>query len=99
MESHNGFPENLNQHGYQMPNGLQPPPIMNQPPQVFGQYDHEGLPMPGSLQDHSGMFVGGDGTFMDESSEAKRRRIARVSNIKPSIPRVLCVMETGRPFC
>jgi hypothetical protein len=62
-------------------NGFMPsinaPPMMNPPPQIFGAYSADGLPMQGSLPDMSGpMFT--DGMLLDESNEAKRRRIARV---------------------
>jgi len=59
---------------------MQPPPLMNPPPQIFGAYDHDGMPMGASLagMDTGGLFGDGMGGGMDESSEAKRRRIARV---------------------
>ena len=58
---------------------MQPPPMMNPPPQIFGAYDHDGLPMGANMVGMDGGNYFGDGmTTMDESSEAKRRRIARV---------------------
>jgi len=63
-------------HGFNMP----PPPLMNPPPQIFGAYDNNGMPMPASLPDLPGpMFT--DGTLLDESNEAKRRRIARACDM------------------
>lgn len=59
-------------NGFQMPN-MQAPPLMNPPPQIFGGYGHDGLP-PMDLSQP----IFGDGTLLDESNEAKRRRIARV---------------------
>lgn len=52
------------------------PPLMNPPPQIFGAYDAAGLPIT-SIPDLTGPLFG-DGTLLDESNEAKRRRIARV---------------------
>ncbi|KAH8596956.1 fungal-specific transcription factor domain-containing protein [Bisporella sp. PMI_857] len=66
-------------HGFQMPH-MQPPQLMNPPPQIFGAYDHEGLPLAASLPDMSGSIFG-DGTLLDESNEAKRRRIARACDM------------------
>lgn len=50
------------------------PPLMNPPPQIFGAYTADGLP---ALPDLTGPLFG-DGTLLDESNDAKRRRIARV---------------------
>ena len=64
-------------NGYQLP---QAPALMNPPPQIFGNYSHDGLPMTANLPDMVGpMFT--DGTLLDESNEAKRRRIARVRSL------------------
>ncbi len=62
---------------YQMPPQMPaPPPVYNPPPQIFGGYAADGLPNM-SLPDLSqNLFP--DATLMDESIEAKRRRIARV---------------------
>lgn len=65
--------------GFQIPQ-MAPPPLLNQPPQIFGGYGGmpDGLPMqhlPPDMTAH--MF--GDPTLLDEANEAKRRRIARVS--------------------
>jgi hypothetical protein len=56
------------------------PPLMNPPPQIFGAYSADGLPIPANLPDLAGPLFG-DGTLLDESNEAKRRRIARVGFI------------------
>lgn len=62
-------------------NGFMPqinaPPLMNPPPQMFGGYSNDGMPMVSNMGDLS-QGIYGDGTLMDESNEAKRRRIARV---------------------
>ena len=64
-------------NGYQLP---QAPPMMNPPPQIFGNYPHDGMSMAASLPDMTGsMFT--DGTLLDDSNEAKRRRIARVRDL------------------
>jgi hypothetical protein len=60
--------------GFQLP---QAPPLMNPPPQIFGNYSADGLPRPANLPDMTGPLFS-DGTLLDESNEAKRRRIARV---------------------
>ncbi|KAG9233707.1 fungal-specific transcription factor domain-containing protein [Amylocarpus encephaloides] len=63
-------------NGFQMPQ-ISAPPLMNPPPQIFGAYTQDGLPhMPDLSQ---GIF--GDGILLDESSEAKRRRIARACDM------------------
>ena len=62
--------------GFQMPN-MVAPPLMNPPPQLFGAYNTDGLPLAVDLSDMS--F--GDGSLLDDSNEAKRRRIARVGYI------------------
>lgn len=65
---------------FQMP-GMGPPPLMNQPPQIFGGYGSDGLPnvpqMPPDLAAH--MFPDAH-LLMEDTNEAKRRRIARVRN-------------------
>jgi hypothetical protein len=62
--------------GFQMPQ-MAAPPLMNPPPQIFGAYSVDGLSNM-NLPDLSQQPIFGDGTLMDESLEAKRRRIARV---------------------
>ena len=69
-------PRHDNHNSFQMPSSIAPP-MMNPPPHIFGAYSAEGLPMEANLLDLSApMFT--DGTLLDESNEAKRRRIARV---------------------
>ena len=58
--------------------GFEMPIVMNQPPQIFGAYNPDGSPVPPSLP---GLLFSDDqmtGGSLDESSDAKRRRIARV---------------------
>jgi len=63
--------------GFQIP-GMHPPPLMNQPPPIFGAYHgHDGLPvLPPELAAQMGFDPS---ALLDDVNEAKRRRIARVS--------------------
>ncbi|KAM4056225.1 fungal specific transcription factor [Hirsutella rhossiliensis] len=64
--------------GFQIP-GMAPPPLMNQPPQIFGTYGPDGLPqMPSDFASH--MFPDSH-LLMEDSNEAKRRRIARACDM------------------
>ena len=61
---------------------MQAPQLMNPPPQIFGGYN--------GLQDLDlGAQMFGDGGLLDDSVEAKRRRIARVCLFR-------ILMERGR---
>ncbi|RWA05072.1 hypothetical protein EKO27_g10036 [Xylaria grammica] len=61
---------------FQIP-GMHPPPLMNQPPPIFGAYSHDGLPvLPPELAAQMGFDPS---ALLDDVNEAKRRRIARVS--------------------
>ncbi|RDA83361.1 hypothetical protein CP532_3718 [Ophiocordyceps camponoti-leonardi (nom. inval.)] len=63
---------------FQIP-GMAPPPVMNQPPQIFGPYGHEGMPhMASDFASH--MFPDAH-LLMEDSNEAKRRRIARACDM------------------
>ncbi|PMD43578.1 hypothetical protein L207DRAFT_542783 [Hyaloscypha variabilis F] len=68
----------MDHNGFQMPQ-MAAPPLMNPPPQIFGAYSADGLPNM-NLQDLS-QPIFGDGSLMDESIEAKRRRIARACDM------------------
>lgn len=63
-------------NGFQMP----APQLINHnpPPQIFGGFTADGLPMSAGLGDLPGQLFGDPATLMDDSNEAKRRRIARV---------------------
>ncbi|OWO99774.1 hypothetical protein B2J93_6829 [Marssonina coronariae] len=65
------------QHGYQMPQQMAAPPLMNAPPQMYGAYSQDGLPPNMNMADMSQLHTG-DG---EESIEAKRRRIARACDM------------------
>jgi hypothetical protein len=60
---------------FQMPQ-MAAPPLMNPPPQIFGAYVPDGMPNMNLKDLNQPIF--GDASLMDESLEAKRRRIARV---------------------
>ncbi|PHH86467.1 hypothetical protein CDD83_10204 [Cordyceps sp. RAO-2017] len=65
--------------GFQIP-GMAPPPLMNQPPQIFGAYGPEALPhMAPDFASH--MFPDSHHLLMEDSNEAKRRRIARACDM------------------
>jgi len=66
--------------GFQMP--IQPPSLMNPPPQIFGGYaehQHHGMPMSQLPPDLMAAQMFGDHGLLEDTNEAKRRRIARVS--------------------
>jgi len=64
--------------GFQMP--IPPPPIINQPPQIFGGYTEHGIPIPPQLPpDLMAAQMFGDPGLLEDTTEAKRRRISRVS--------------------
>jgi len=65
--------------GFQMP--MTAPPLMNQPPQIFGGYAEHGMPLHQMPPDLSVAQMFGDHGLLDDSQEAKRRRIARVSGL------------------
>lgn len=70
-----------NVNGYAMPpQGMPaPPPVYNPPPQIFGGYATDGLPNMNMPDLGQNLFP--DATLMDESIEAKRRRIARACDM------------------
>ncbi|KAK4168980.1 6c6d08f8-8b27-48d1-a5e9-ee3a8a61eadc [Cladorrhinum sp. PSN259] len=69
--------------GFQMP--IQPPQIMNPPPQIFGGYSehqHHGLPSMSQLPpDLMAAQMFGDHGLLEDTNEAKRRRIARACDM------------------
>lgn len=64
--------------GFQMPTMAQPP-LMNQPPQIFGADNYHGMPMQHLPPELTAQMFGDPGSLLDDANEAKRRRIARVS--------------------
>ncbi|KAK0626710.1 fungal-specific transcription factor domain-containing protein [Immersiella caudata] len=65
--------------GFQMP--MTAPPLMNQPPQIFGGYTEHGMPLHQMPPDLSVAQMFGDHGLLDDSQEAKRRRIARACDM------------------
>ncbi|KAF7543926.1 hypothetical protein G7Z17_g10352 [Cylindrodendrum hubeiense] len=61
--------------GFQMP--AMAPPLINQPPQIFGSYD--GLPH--LTNDLAAQMFSDSAMLLDDSVEAKRRRIARACDM------------------
>ncbi|KAI1325347.1 N-terminal binuclear Zn cluster-containing protein [Xylariaceae sp. FL0255] len=59
--------------------GMHPPPLMNQPPQIFGAYGHDGMPvLPPELAAQLGFDPA---SLLDDVNDAKRRRIARACDM------------------
>ncbi|KAK3378214.1 fungal-specific transcription factor domain-containing protein [Podospora didyma] len=65
--------------GFQMP--MPAPALMNQPPQIFGGYTEHGLPLHQMPPDLSVAQMFGDHGLLEDSNEAKRRRIARACDM------------------
>ncbi|KAI0166901.1 N-terminal binuclear Zn cluster-containing protein [Hypoxylon sp. FL1284] len=64
--------------GFQIP-GMPPPQLMNQPPQIFGGYSHDGMPvLPPEL---AAQMAFDPSALLDDANEAKRRRIARACDM------------------
>lgn len=63
--------------GFHPSMGQPPPQLMNQPPQIFG--DYHGLPMQHLPPELTAQMFGDPNALLDDANEAKRRRIARVS--------------------
>lgn len=82
-------------NGFQMPS-MTAPPLMNPPPQIFGAYD--GLPNM-NMADLSAGQLFGDGALMDDSIEAKRRRIARVCDAMRRGGEGCCADDDRRVIC
>ena len=58
---------------------ITPPPLLNQPPQIFGGYTEHGIPIPQLPPDLITAQMFGNPGFLEDNIESKRRRIARVS--------------------
>ncbi|TDZ74189.1 Fusaridione A cluster transcription factor fsdR [Colletotrichum trifolii] len=68
--------------GFQMPHHMgHPPPLMNQPPQIFGAYTADGIPVQHLPPDLAAHMFGDPSTLLDDANEAKRRRIARACDM------------------
>lgn len=69
--------------GFQIP-GMAQPPLMNQPPQIFGGDGYHGMPIQHLPPELTAQMFGDPGALLDDANEAKRRRIARVSRWCPA---------------
>ncbi|CAI4210500.1 unnamed protein product [Parascedosporium putredinis] len=56
--------------------------MINQPPQLFGPYTHDGMPMGHLPPELAAQMFPDPTTLLDDANEAKRRRIARKKKIK-----------------
>lgn len=75
--------------GFQMP-AMAHPPLMNQPPQIFGAHAYDGLPMQHLPPELTAQMFGDPNGLLDDANEAKRRRIARVSYRRGRNDTALC---------
>lgn len=66
--------------GFQIPAMVQPT-LMNQPPQIFGTHAYDGMRMQNLSPELTAQMFGDSTMLLDDSNEAKRRRIARVSPV------------------
>ncbi|KAK0728293.1 fungal-specific transcription factor domain-containing protein [Lasiosphaeria miniovina] len=80
--------------GFQLP--MAGPPLMNQPPQIFGGYTEHGMPLHGLPPDLSVAQMFGDHGLLEDSNEAKRRRIARACDMCRK-KKIKC--DGKLPFC
>lgn len=62
--------------------GMAPPALLNQPPQIFGGYGHDGLPL---MPHDIAAQLGFDPSLFDDVNDPKRRRIARVSRLSQEL--------------
>jgi hypothetical protein len=60
--------------------GFQMPHMVNPPPQIFGGYAPDGMQMQHLPPELAAQMFGDPATLLDDTNEAKRRRIARVSS-------------------
>ncbi|OIW29907.1 fungal-specific transcription factor [Coniochaeta ligniaria NRRL 30616] len=66
--------------GFRLPS-ISAPPLMNQPPQIFGGYSEHGMPLHQLPPDLTAHMFGDPNSLMDDANEAKRRRIARACDM------------------
>lgn len=76
---------------FQMPQ-LVAPPLNNQPPQIFGSYLADGLPQ---LTPDMAAQLFPDSMLLDDSLDAKRRRIARVGLLYARWGKILSLFYAG----
>ncbi|KAM3459483.1 hypothetical protein MY5147_002781 [Beauveria neobassiana] len=65
--------------GFQMPGSG--PPLMNQPPQIFGSYSQDGMPSMAHMPDMTAHMFSDAQLLMEDTNDAKRRRIARACDM------------------
>ncbi|PKS10715.1 hypothetical protein jhhlp_002472 [Lomentospora prolificans] len=66
--------------GFQMP-PMGHQPLINPPPQIFGSYTHDGMPMSHLPPELAAQMFPDPATLLDDANEAKRRRIARACDM------------------
>ncbi|KAI8964019.1 N-terminal binuclear Zn cluster-containing protein [Daldinia sp. FL1419] len=64
--------------GFQIP-GMSRPQLMNQPPQIFGAYSHDGIPV--LHPELAAQMAFDPSSLLDDPNDAKRRRIARACDM------------------
>jgi len=64
---------------FQMP-PMGPQTLINPPPQIFGGYTQDGMPVSHLPPDLAAQMFPDPSSLLDDANEAKRRRIARVRN-------------------
>ncbi|KXJ92683.1 fungal-specific transcription factor domain-containing protein [Microdochium bolleyi] len=67
----------MNAGSFHIP-GMAPPPLINQPPQIFGGYGHDGMPL---MPPDIAAQLGFDPSLFDDVNDPKRRRIARACDM------------------
>lgn len=78
--------------GFQMPGSGQQP-MMNQPP-MFGSYQQDGMPNMGHMPDMTAHMFSDAQLLMEDTNDAKRRRIARVSESPAQLPLAALLVAT-----
>lgn len=71
---------------------------MNPPPQIFGGYSEHGMPMPQLPPDLMAAQMFGDHGLLEDTNEAKRRRIARVSQWELGQTSWMCEADLALPL-
>lgn len=77
--------------GFQIP-AMAQSTLMNQPPQIFGTHAYDGMRMQNLSPELTAQMFGDSTMLLDDSNEAKRRRIARVSPVGSA-----CVLGVSPP--
>ncbi|ATY60138.1 fungal specific transcription factor domain-containing [Cordyceps militaris] len=80
--------------GFQMPGSG--PPLMNQPPQIFGSYAQDGMPNMAHIPDMTAHMFSDAQLLMEDTNDAKRRRISRASFSSNSAAATAQTLHTAR---